>query len=367
MKNNKLIDFLLEHNKNQSLSFCDPENVQWRRNYREDHPTEIIVLKCMDGRLHLSVMTNTPLGIIQPFRNIGGKFKLGWPFFGLLLKDAVDYAESRKRNCLVIVTYHFSKSDQHLGCKGFNYETEVAKKSAEELAQKIGDTFVRSEITVYPILVGIETDQNSLILHNKKGEELDMSKFESPDEENLRQKIASMYPDMKLRIIDDLIPLLVGNIKHIKENSAITKKPESIDHCENILAIGRGFDWLHEINRALIVGPFSFDLVDPITKAAGILMNNLKEGRISKEEGVALVSSAVYRKAFGPDQKLAEEKARELAELSFNTIRTHVPDLLPYLSVLVGTVNMNTRLFNRLDFEIPELEKIISKNKKKTA
>lgn len=354
MKNNKLIDFLLEHNRNQSINFCDTANKLWRQEYREKHPTEIIVLKCMDGRLHLSIMTGTPLGIIQPFRNIGGKFKLGWPYFGSLLKESVDYAESRKRDCLILVTYHFSNSNPHLGCKGFNYDTQEAKRSAEILVSELKQTFIRSDVSVYPILVGIETDRDALIIHNDRGDTLELSQLDTPDEDSLREEVARLYPDMKLRIIDDLLPLLIGNIRHMKETSHIIKTPESIDHCEQVIGVGRGFDWLHKSNFALLVGPYSADLVDPIAKAAGILMSNIDAGRISKEDGVVLMSSAVYRKPIGADQKFAEAKAFELADISLDTIKKHVPKLLPYLNVLVGTVNMNTRLFTRLPFAIAE-------------
>lgn len=38
------------------------------------------------GRAHQpSVDTHTPLGIIQPFRNLGGMFDLGWPHLGEVL------------------------------------------------------------------------------------------------------------------------------------------------------------------------------------------------------------------------------------------------------------------------------------------
>ena len=58
---NKIIEFLLNHNELQSAQFCDPNVALERRLRRKIHPTEIGVFKCMDGRLNLSVMTNTPL------------------------------------------------------------------------------------------------------------------------------------------------------------------------------------------------------------------------------------------------------------------------------------------------------------------
>ncbi|NWF73057.1 MAG: hypothetical protein HXY51_08495, partial [Nitrospirae bacterium] len=48
-----------------------------------------IALKCMDGRLNLSVATNTPPGIIEPIRNLGGRFDLGWPHFGEVITEQV--------------------------------------------------------------------------------------------------------------------------------------------------------------------------------------------------------------------------------------------------------------------------------------
>jgi len=64
------IDFLLDLNERHSRAFMDLSSE--RRRYRGEHLTEIAALKCMDGRLHLPVMTQTALGIIHPFRNLGG-------------------------------------------------------------------------------------------------------------------------------------------------------------------------------------------------------------------------------------------------------------------------------------------------------
>ena len=98
----KGIDFLLELNTKHSREYI--ELASERRRYRGEHPTEIAALKCMDGRLHLPVITKTALGIIQPFRNLGGKFDLGWPFFQSKIDEWVQYSVGRGRHCLVFVT-----------------------------------------------------------------------------------------------------------------------------------------------------------------------------------------------------------------------------------------------------------------------
>ena len=189
MKKDTLIDFLLEHNKKQSVVFSDPDSALERRKYRSQHPTEIAAWKCMDGRLHLPIMTETPLGVIQPFRNIGGQFDLGWPFFGLLIKEWIDYALSRGRDSIILVTYHFSKSDKHLGCKGFAYDTEAAKKFTADLVQQVERVFGIRHSVVYPIHVGIETDEDSLTLHGVNGQLLNLGDEISTDEDTLRIKL----------------------------------------------------------------------------------------------------------------------------------------------------------------------------------
>ncbi|KFC49974.1 hypothetical protein DK37_23330, partial [Halomonas sp. SUBG004] len=64
------------------------------------HPTSIVVMKCMDGRIHIPHATQTPLGIITPFRNLGGIFDLGWPYLGELLTETVLQATQSGRATL---------------------------------------------------------------------------------------------------------------------------------------------------------------------------------------------------------------------------------------------------------------------------
>jgi hypothetical protein len=61
-----------------------------------------------------------------------------------------------------------------------------------------------------------------------------------------------------------------------------------------MIGVGRGFDWLHMPNLALIIGPYGPDLADPIRKAAGIIEANMKSFRIPDDGFLLLVASPYY-------------------------------------------------------------------------
>jgi len=60
-----------------------------------------------------------------------------------------------------------------------------------------------------------------------------------------------------------------------------------------MICLGRGFDFLHTPNLALIIGPYSPDLADPLRKAAAIIEANMQAGRIPNDGFLLLVSRAV--------------------------------------------------------------------------
>ncbi len=341
------IDYLLTVNKEQSRAFVDPGSTLERRKYRSEHPTEIGVLKCMDGRLHLPVMTKTALGIIQPWRNLGGKFDLGWKPFALLTKEWIDYAVSRGRDVLAIITYHYARGDKHRGCRGFNYDLKAAQDFTAVLKAQFDRVFGRR--VVYAIQCGIETDMDALILHGENGEVVDLARVRDTKSNSLFTMLRELYPSMPERIVRDFLPLVIGNIAHIAEVKASRRPIAEAEHKEWVLAIGRGFDWLHEINTALIVGPFDPNLAEAIATAAGIIKSNLDAGRISKDRGIVLMTSSPYRDAAGPEKKLAEEHSQFLTRFSLDIIQNKVPDLMPYLQHLTTTVNMHTRALDILE------------------
>lgn len=356
----RLTNFLLAHNQKQSATFCSPDATLLRREYRSKFPTRVGAMKCMDGRLNLSIMTKTPPGIIQPFRNIGGTFDLGWPYFGELLSDWVNDSITAGVDCLILVTYHWSKGKQNRGCKGHNYDKGIGFRYTKNLKQQVERVFGKIHSAVYPVQVGIETDEDALVLHGSNGATFDLSTAIGIKENELRHKLQQLFPDMKQRMLQDFLPLLLGNIEHIAEVRNIKRPVAEVEHGEQILAIGRGFDWLHLPNKALIIGPYSYNLGQPIKTAAEILIHNLKTGRTPKKDGAVLMSSAVYWDEAGPEPFRAVEKAESLANFSMETIREHVPELIKYIRSLVGIVNLNTRLFTPVN-EFKQKQKMLNK------
>jgi hypothetical protein len=347
MSNSEIIKFLLGHNKSQSEIYCSPDETLARRKYRVVHPTEIAALKCMDGRINLPYITKMPSGIIQPYRNVGGKFDFGWPYFGQLIQDWVAYSVSKGRDCLLLITYHWSKSDRHRGCKGFDYCVKASQKHTADLRAQAERIFGKNHLVVYPIQIGIETDEDALVIHGSNGKILELSDLtdKNTTPENLRVMIERLFPDMKKIMVDDMVPLLLGNLQHITEIRKTKRPVKEVEHGEDTIALGRGFSWLHIPNKALIVGPFSYVVSEPIATAAKIILDNLKRGRIPKKDGAVLMVSALCRETAGPERLAAVEKADSLGKLGLETIKKEVPELVPHLKILVGTVDSNTMLF----------------------
>ena len=338
------IEYLLDLNARHSAVFASEAACGDRRMYRKKHPLEISVIKCMDGRLNVPVMTNTAMGIIQPWRNVGGRFNLGWVGFKDAVANWYEYSLSQSRSCLVMVSYHYSRGDKHRGCAGFNYDTDAARASALELQRQFIRVFGNGT-AFYTILVGIETDLDALVLHgdDAAAESLDLATISDGSTDHLESILRKLYPQMPSQILEDFIPIVAGNLDHIKEIRATNRPVADILHGESVLALGRGFDWLHEPNKAIIVGPFDPELRIPISIGAKLLLSNLNEGRIPKEHGVVLMTSAPYRERAGYDRPAAREKALWLNQFALRIIKEEATELLPYLHQLTAIMDSETR------------------------
>jgi hypothetical protein len=336
----------MDHARRYSVVFQSPESFLARNLYNAKHDTALIALKCMDGRLNLSVATNTPSGIIQPFRNLGGRFDLGWPHFGEVITDQVQGMVKQGRRTLALITYHYSKGDRNRGCSGFNYDTDAARNYTFGIKRQMEAVFGTVHSTVYPLVCGFETDDDAIVFHGSNGEVLDLSTVSATDFKSLPVSLSRLYPDMPDEMQEDLLPLVQGNISHIAGVRQSNRAPEFVHH-EWIIGLGRGFNWLHMPNLALIIGPYNPELADPISKAGGIIEANMQSNRIP-DDGFLLLAIAPYQEV-GVDRARAELKSRFMAKFATDIIRTDYPKLADKLYVHRAVISWQTRALEVLN------------------
>lgn len=334
------IDWLFDLARRHAVEYASPEAWLARQRYLANHPTAILVMKCMDGRINIPVATQTPKGIILPFRNLGGIFKLGWPHLGETLTGAMDKIVRNGRQALFIITYHHSKGDERRGCTGFHFRTADARAHTFEIRRELSTLFGAGHGTVYPLVCGFETDEEALVVHGQDGQTLNMAELSESDLPGLPARLQSLLPDMPARVRADLLPLLEGNLRHIAALRQ-TERALNIEHREWMLCIGRGFDWLHLPNLALIIGPYSPDLADPIRKAAGVIRANMQAGRIP-DDGFLVLSSVPYED-IGVDRARAVLKSDFLADFAASVVRQDFPDLAPLMTVRKTVLNWDSR------------------------
>jgi hypothetical protein len=340
------IDWLYDLARRHSAAYSSPEAQLARTRYLAQHPTAIAVMKCMDGRINLPVVTRTPLGIIQPFRNLGGMFDLGWPHLGEVLAGYVQRMVGEGRRVLMLITYHYSKGEPRRGCAGFNYDTEAAIAHTHAILRQTEFTFGTGHGTVYPLICGLETDEDALVLHGAGGEKLELADLDPRDRGNLPARMAQLFPEMPAQVRNDLLPLLHGNLDHIAEVRG-AERTLDIEHREWMICLGRGFDFLHTPNLALIVGPYSPNLDDPIRKAAGIILGNMHAGRIV-EDGFLLLASVPYDE-IGMDRARAELKSRFLARFGAEVIRSAFPDFARRMFVHTAVLDWRSRTLESIE------------------
>jgi carboxysome shell carbonic anhydrase len=343
------IGWLINHAHRHAMTYQSPESFLARSIYSAQHPTSLISFNCMDGRMNLPVATGTPPGIITPFRNLGGRFDLGWPYFGEVLSDHIVNMVGQGRRTLALITYHYSKGDPHRGCAGFNYDTDAARSHTFEVKRQLEEVFGKDGNTVYPLVCGFETDEDALVLHGSSGEILDLSTISSADRDTLPTSLARLYPDMPDQVRLDLLPLVQGNMDHIGKIQ-YSNRSLDIEHHEWVIGIGRGFDWMYTPNLALIIGPYSPDLDDPIRKAAGIIEANMKAHRIP-DDGFLLLAESPYHE-IGPDNTRAALKSRFLAKFATGIIHAEFPYLKEKLHVRSAVMAWQSRVLEVMDRDV---------------
>jgi hypothetical protein len=346
----KRIDWLFDIAKKHGENFRSPEAWLARQRYLAEHPTAIAVLKCMDGRINIPVATNTPAGILMPFRNLGGMFDLGWPHLGEVLAHHVLRMTGTGRRVLFLITYHWSKGDPARGCAGFNFDTEAAIAHTRAIRRQVEHVFGNAHGTVYPLVCGFETDEDALVLHGTNGDLLDLGDFSATKAATLEPRLAALLPDMPAQMRADLLPLLHGNLEHIEQVREEARRRErllDVEHREWMICLGRGFDFLHTPNQALIIGPYSPDLADPLRKAASIIQGNMRAGRIP-DDGFLLLTSVPYDE-IGVDRARAELKSRFLSGFATEVLRQEFSDLAQKMTKYTAVLDWRSRNLEQIE------------------
>ncbi len=334
------IDWLFDLAGRHTAEFRSPEACLAREHYRACHPTAIVVLKCMDGRINIPVVTQTPPGLLQAFRNLGGMFDLGWPHLGEVLAHHVQRQIADGRQVLILITYHFSRGNAKRGCAGFDYDIAAAIAHTSAIKQQAEQIFGTGRGTVYPLICGFETDEDALLIHGVEDRQLDLSTLPPEEVTSLGHKLTQICSDMPEQMQADLLPLLQGNLLWIAKVRQ-TSRLLDIEHREWMICLGRGFDFLHTPNLALIIGPYSPNLADPICKAAGIIEANMQAGRIP-DDGFLLLGSVPYEE-IGMDRARAELKSRFLANYAARVIASEFPQLAPKLHRRTAVLSWRSR------------------------
>ena len=344
------IEWLFELAHRHGKAFRSPEAWLARERYLAQHPTAIVVLKCMDGRINIPLATNTPIGILMPFRNLGGMFDLGWPHLGEVLSHHVLRMTGSGRRVLILITYHWSKGSPLRGCAGFNFDTGAAVAHTRQIRRQVEHIFGSGHGTVYPLVCGFETDDEALVIHGSGDQVLDLADLTPADAATLEPRLDDLLPDMASQMRADLLPLLCGNLEHIaqvREQARRQERTLDIQHREWMICLGRGFDFLHTPNVALIIGPYSPNLADPLRKAAGIIESNMQAGRIP-DDGFLLLTSVPYDE-IGVDRARAELKSRFLADFAAGVLEEEFGALADKMTQHTAVLDWRSRNLELID------------------
>jgi hypothetical protein len=295
-------------------------------------------------------MTETPFGIIQSWRNIGGIFDLfGWRSFQASTKGLWRCAHQRDSLLLWIVSDHFSKGNNaHRGCKGHDYDRERSEAASRKLARQFEHVFGEDK-SVYVIRVTIETDEDAIIFHGADGRGvLDLASADGMSREQMSGELNKLYPrmprtsDSRWDMLADLTELGMRNLKHIARVRSAQRPIEEAEHREWVIGVGQGFDWLYKANTALLIGPFDPDFTRAVKTAGKLVSQNVQRKDFNRERGVVLMSCAPFRpEEGGVGRRYAEMQAMSLAKEAEEALRGF-REIQPHLHYLTGVVDMET-------------------------
>jgi len=333
-----LVDELLQINTDYSEAFLRQSHELHK--YREKHPTKMLVFKCADGRIVFSRFCKTKVGYLRNFRNIGGKFNMGWLTFEKGFREIVEANHyCGCGGCLAIITYHYSKGDSLRGCAGYKFDKKKSIEGAIGFRGQMEKAYKGLPFQLYPIVIGIETDEEALILHNNHGVKVYLSKMPSNiTEEEMHAYLVNFFSDMPEQMRYDLLPMLMGNIQHIAEIREENRPIVELNHKEWILGVGGGcaFDFLHVPNAALIAGQYNPSLEKVIRQAFGVINDHWHEGKKFLTLSAVSYGLGIHEPQVKMVVNYYDRKIWETGEEFY-------PHLLPHMYQVRGLVDIETQ------------------------
>jgi hypothetical protein len=245
-----------------------------------------------------------------------------------------------------LCTYHFSKGSTHRGCAGHNYDTEAARQGAFALKREFETIFGSNNPAIRAIVVGIETDEDAIIFcGERERDDVSIAAFASATDDQLLRALGALYAHLPPAMLADIAPIATGNRAHVNRKLSEKRPVAELVHGENIICVGRGFDWLHLPNRALIIGPYGDTertWRDAVQVASGIVLDNFKHKRVPRQSGSLLLVSAPYSDL--NERGLALAKVDYFSTVARNILSPVAKQLR--LETLVGITDMTTMHFD---------------------
>lgn len=322
-----LVSNLIAINKNYCQEFR--RQAQMLNAYALKHPTTIMVFKCMDGRILFSSFTETPLGYLRNFRNLGGQFNMGWKGLKEALTNTVQKNHDEGRGCLAIITYHYSKGDPKRGCAGYKYNVKASMDGAMQFKKQIKDAYRELPYHIFPIVVGIETDEESLKFHNGNGSFLDLATIDPGiTDDEMFNRLIDLYDYIPGNALADLNPLLMGNVRHTNKVKSSERPIAEMEHGEWLVGAGgaSAYEWLHVPNTALLVGQYNPNIERPIAEALHVIRDSWKPGKKFLYMSAASYGGNNHAQLVMPEVRYYSRMIKETAEKFYPEL---LPDMYP--------------------------------------
>lgn len=257
---------------------------------------------------------------------------------------------------MFICSYHYSSSNEHLGCAGWKYKTNDALADQKRIKKDLEFNFGKSNL---PVIIGFETDSGGITFNS----DVDGSSFVVTKETKIDQAktwLTRNLSNLSSDHLSDLMVLVEGNIKYQNSEKKIKISKEELNHTETCVGYGTGIPVYYQSpsietqareNFILAVGPWSDHDVTHIETALDLLTGNVNEGRVNLEDGICLIASCSYLED-GP-------KRNHAATLSLGFLKTIMQAIeskadkgifLPYFEKIVLVQQIVDERNRKVDF-----------------